>query len=253
MSDTVIKSRFINKHDIEENWIKAGNAANPFIPKQGELIVYDDRYTDKSGEIIIVADNVRFKIGDGVNNVNNLPSIAMDDIYVTFDNGDLATFIEIDIPNLGSGDELIIKASDHSLGYSSEYIVAVDKIPSLFLTQVIPGNHLIGYMNTDTGHPLIYINNTESVTLQLKGRNFKIDPATTFTRLDELPDNIIYFEDSNLLNYSSSQIDNKFDNLAEVAKTGSINNIEQPWDIELIFDGGIFDGNIAKLDDTELA
>ena len=55
-----IPSRIVNKHDIEANWIKAVN----FIPERGEIIVYDidDNYTYE-----------RFKIGDGIQNVNDLP------------------------------------------------------------------------------------------------------------------------------------------------------------------------------------
>lgn len=57
-----IKTRIINKHDIENNWLKAIN----FIPKSGELIIYDpdDTY-----------EYPRVKIGDGINNVNTLPFI----------------------------------------------------------------------------------------------------------------------------------------------------------------------------------
>ena len=35
-NDKQIKTRIINKHDLEVNW----NAAT-FIPKQGEIIIYD--------------------------------------------------------------------------------------------------------------------------------------------------------------------------------------------------------------------
>jgi hypothetical protein len=52
--------RVIHKHDTEENWLKAVN----FIPKQAEIVVYD---IDSSH------DYERFKIGDGVTNVNDLP------------------------------------------------------------------------------------------------------------------------------------------------------------------------------------
>ena len=52
--------RIINKHDTEANWLKATG----FIPKQGELIVYD---------VDINYNYERFKIGDGVKNVNDLP------------------------------------------------------------------------------------------------------------------------------------------------------------------------------------
>lgn len=60
MATKTLNSRIILKHDTEENWSKAEN----FIPRQGEIIVYDvdDGYNYE-----------RFKIGDGVTNVNALP------------------------------------------------------------------------------------------------------------------------------------------------------------------------------------
>lgn len=60
MAEKQIKTRIINKHDTEANWIKAIN----FIPKQGEIVVYD-KDTAHSYE--------RFKIGDGSTKINNLP------------------------------------------------------------------------------------------------------------------------------------------------------------------------------------
>ena len=67
-----VTTRIVHKHDIPENWAKATN----FIPKQGELIIYDDRYVDKNGNETIVADSVMYKIGDGVTSVVNLPFIG---------------------------------------------------------------------------------------------------------------------------------------------------------------------------------
>lgn len=55
-----IPSRLILKHDIESNWKRA----ETFIPKQGEIIIYD------------IDDNnsyERFKIGDGQTIVEELP------------------------------------------------------------------------------------------------------------------------------------------------------------------------------------
>lgn len=52
--------RVINKHDTEENWLKATG----FTPLSGEVIVYDP---DSSRPYS------RMKIGDGVQNVNALP------------------------------------------------------------------------------------------------------------------------------------------------------------------------------------
>ena len=53
------KTRVVNKYDTLENWNKAVN----FIPLSGEIIVYA---ADEEHE------NIRIKIGDGVNGVNDL-------------------------------------------------------------------------------------------------------------------------------------------------------------------------------------
>lgn len=60
MAEKNIKTRIQHKHDIAENWSKAEN----FIPKQAEIIIYDiDEFCSYE----------RFKIGDGVKTVNELP------------------------------------------------------------------------------------------------------------------------------------------------------------------------------------
>ena len=63
MSEKILNSRMVQKHDIEANWLKATN----FTPLQGELIVYDvdENYNYE-----------RIKMGDGVTNVNELPFIS---------------------------------------------------------------------------------------------------------------------------------------------------------------------------------
>ena len=65
-----ITSRIQQKHDVAANWAKATN----FIPKKGEIIIYDAEY-NASGE---ETQPVRFKIGDGSKTVNNLPFAAID-------------------------------------------------------------------------------------------------------------------------------------------------------------------------------
>lgn len=59
MPEKNIQSRIQHKHDTEANW----NQTTNFIPKAGEIIIYDkdENYTYP-----------RFKIGDGVNNINDL-------------------------------------------------------------------------------------------------------------------------------------------------------------------------------------
>lgn len=69
-----IASRIIHKHDIETNW----NKATTFIPKQGEVIVYD---------IDDLHDYERIKIGDGVTAVTELPFYQENVAYInTTDN-----------------------------------------------------------------------------------------------------------------------------------------------------------------------
>lgn len=60
MIEKALQGRVINKHDLEENWLKATN----FTPKCGEVIIYDvdGNYNYQ-----------RIKVGDGINNVNDLP------------------------------------------------------------------------------------------------------------------------------------------------------------------------------------
>ena len=65
MAEKTIKSRIVHKHDSETNWNRATN----FVPKQGELIVYD---TDTNHSY------ARVKIGDGTTNVRSLPFFDID-------------------------------------------------------------------------------------------------------------------------------------------------------------------------------
>ena len=60
MANSQIKTRIIHKHDTEANW----NLATNFIPKQGEIIIYD-KDSNYNYE--------RFKIGDGKTFVSSLP------------------------------------------------------------------------------------------------------------------------------------------------------------------------------------
>lgn len=59
MPEKKIQSRIQHKHDTEANW----NQITDFIPKNGEIIIYD------KDENYIAP---RLKIGDGINNLHNL-------------------------------------------------------------------------------------------------------------------------------------------------------------------------------------
>lgn len=63
MSEKTMNARVIQKHDVEVNWNKATN----FIPKKGEIIVYD-KDSNYNYE--------RIKVGDGTTVVSALPFIT---------------------------------------------------------------------------------------------------------------------------------------------------------------------------------
>ena len=67
MAEKQINGRIIQKHDSEANWKKATN----FIPKAGEIIIYD---TDETHHYC------RIKIGDGSTLINNLPFSTEEEI-----------------------------------------------------------------------------------------------------------------------------------------------------------------------------
>lgn len=75
MIQKTIKSRIVHKHDLEAHWMRATS----FVPLQGELIIYDIEI-DADGNTLTLPegrttpyDYERFKIGDGITNVNELP------------------------------------------------------------------------------------------------------------------------------------------------------------------------------------
>ena len=60
MAEKSIKARVQHKHDTQENWDKAVN----FIPKDGEMIVYD---------VDAANSEPRIKFGNGTDVVSDLP------------------------------------------------------------------------------------------------------------------------------------------------------------------------------------
>lgn len=66
-STKTVKGRIQNKHNTESAWYIAGTATSPFIPLNGELIIYDPDSINKEK---------RLKLGDGVTPVHLLPFFA---------------------------------------------------------------------------------------------------------------------------------------------------------------------------------
>ena len=76
-----MNTRIQHKHDTEANWNKAVN----FIPKIGEIIVYD---IDKN------YNYPRIKIGDGIKTITNLKFIDADLATKTYVNAQIQTYID---------------------------------------------------------------------------------------------------------------------------------------------------------------
>lgn len=78
---STLNLRIIHTHDTEENW----NKNNQFIPQCGELIVYD---IDNSYKY------QRFKIGDGVTDIKDLPFTCEASIRSLFNTKDNVIFAD---------------------------------------------------------------------------------------------------------------------------------------------------------------
>ena len=153
MSKTQITSRFIQKHDLEVNWLKAVN----FVPMQSELIVYDIE-VDENGDVLTISDGnggqidclprneegsllratpytyERFKIGDGIKNVNELPFISaitkVSALPSKIDAVDPNTFYQVSNPYRGI---VISYGLDESLPPSEipGFLYMVDTLPAI--------------------------------------------------------------------------------------------------------------------------
>lgn len=80
MSEKIFNGRIKQKHGTASEW----SLATTFVPKDGELIVYD-----------VDSDNPspRFKVGNGVDKVNDLP-FSDDDIWAAIEELPTKTYIE---------------------------------------------------------------------------------------------------------------------------------------------------------------
>ena len=129
MAEKTFNSRTIHKHDIEANWAKA-----TFIPNQGEIIVYD---IDASHEY------ERFKIGDGVRDINSLP----------FANGVSQNYVDTEITTLSGeieavsalvGDEAVSTQISNAVETKADiaaglYVATASSTDGVTYTAAVPG------------------------------------------------------------------------------------------------------------------
>ena len=106
-ANNTIKTRIQLKSDTEANWDKAGpkEGSNGFVPLAGELIVYTADATHPFS---------RLKVGDGIENVVNLPFIDSGSI-----NGEEVEIVKMnntdEFPSPGSSDKLYIDLSTNRI------------------------------------------------------------------------------------------------------------------------------------------
>lgn len=115
MSEKNIKSRIVHKHDIESHW----NLASNFIPKQGEIIVYD---SDENHPY------PRFKFGNGIDNVNDLPFVVEEVVKNKFN------IVIDDNNNVISGDQESNKVNENGELNSVEgrdNFVGISRLPAI--------------------------------------------------------------------------------------------------------------------------
>lgn len=60
MAENVMHTRIVHTHDMEQNWERAST----FVPRKGEMICYDPDEKHSYS---------RFKVGDGIHTINDLP------------------------------------------------------------------------------------------------------------------------------------------------------------------------------------
>ena len=98
MAEKTLKTRIIQKHDTEANWLLATN----FTPMNGEIIIYDedDNYNYK-----------RIKIGNGRDNINTLSFITILSDNILYEENMLSDIINTYIMNINY-DELSFNTSE---------------------------------------------------------------------------------------------------------------------------------------------
>lgn len=82
MAEKNINSRIMQKHDTEANWNKATN----FIPKAGEIVIYDADDTHNAA---------RIKVGNNSAKINELPFVSSNDERIFIAEYGVTTFEEI--------------------------------------------------------------------------------------------------------------------------------------------------------------
>ena len=137
MIEKNIKSRIQQKHDIEANWLKAEN----FTPMIGEIIVYD---ADENNPL------PRFKIGNGVDNVNTLEFNGS--LTVELEDANVGSPNTINADTLGgrNADEFALKSDIENLPTESYDDTELRGLISANAIKIENLKNMIGDVNVST-------------------------------------------------------------------------------------------------------
>lgn len=153
-----ITSRIQQKHDTAANWANA----TTFIPKKGEIVIYDAEY-NTSG---VQTQAVRFKIGDGSRTINNLP-------FVLIDPDNLA---KLDTENTFTAKQTI----NSGYGAVSLKTQGYVEIGASFASKSDIGG-LFGYKDDGTGRIYAVLPRDLGFVERIKMNNSSIEPGDTGT------------------------------------------------------------------------
>ena len=205
-----ITSRIQQKHDTAANWANA----TTFIPKKGEIVIYDAEY-NTSG---VQTQAVRFKIGDGSRTINNLP-------FVLIDPDNLA---KLDTENTFTAKQTI----NSGYGTVSLKTQGYVEIGASFASKSDIGG-LYGFKDDSTGR--IYAINPRDLGFveRIKMNNSSIEPGDTGTvdlgTVLTAHQNIKILNTNNTTSQTASASEalsgSGTINLHKVAKTGSYNDL----------------------------
>lgn len=124
----IIQTRTTQKHDTEENWLKAVN----FIPKKGEIIIYD-----KDSNY----DYNRIKIGDGDKTASQLPFVT-DNYYTKLETDEKLKTKQnslnqnqLSAVNSGITNEKVTKYDGYETIINNKYTKPTDGIPKTDLSK----------------------------------------------------------------------------------------------------------------------
>lgn len=130
----MLNVRIVQKHDTQANWDKATN----FIPKIGEIIVYDadDNYP-----------YARTKIGDGVTTVGNLPFAVPEILNTNIVNGEAIGSLRT-VSSAAEDDTYKIGAHAFTEGYGTKATAYAAHAEGYFTIASAAKQHVQGQFNT---------------------------------------------------------------------------------------------------------